>query len=116
MHDAAVGRSEPPERAERRHLRVRCTLQAGEATLIGTSNNVSTSGLSVRLNREQVTDGLVVGSRVGISFALPGQTEALRSPADVVWVDPDDHQPTGEAAIGVGLRFLDPSSQLTEAL
>ena len=104
-------------RSDRRQLRLRCTLQVGEATLIGFSSNLSSTALSLRVDHGRLAGvDVISGLRVGLSFVLPGQQETLSISTEVAWVDPEDHQPTGEPALGIGLRFLQPAPHVTAAL
>jgi DNA-binding NtrC family response regulator len=98
-------------RADRRRVRLRCALVADSWTATGFSHNVSTTGIFVRVPRDQVHRVPESGSHVRLSVALHDDEAPLELSSQIVWRDPDDHDLNDRPALGMALRFLDPPTE-----
>jgi Tfp pilus assembly protein PilZ len=84
--------------ARRLMLRLEVQLGAGKLLRMCQTDNISESGMLVKLQ-----DGIPVGSEVRLAISLPGSAEPLPVKAEVVrHTDPDK-----EAIRGLGLRFVE---------
>lgn len=81
------------------HVPIQC--QAGPEVVQGRGENISISGLLVRMER---TETLPEDEDIAVSFSLPGSEQVLSLRARVAHVVPGSF---------VGLEFLDPSPEST---
>ncbi len=82
------------------------------------SGNLSPTGIYLRgvLAAPSAGHPMEVGAHLSLSFVLPGEEEALAADAEVVWLNPQERDLSGAAALGVGAKFTTPSRALDEAL
>src|SRR5437660_12574248 len=76
-----------------------------EATYFQRSSNLSSSGIFL-----ENTVPHPVGTRVGLQFTLPGDRAPIRVQAEIV------SALEGEAQLGMGLRFVDPSVEVAKRI
>jgi uncharacterized protein (TIGR02266 family) len=103
-------RPERRRRPERRTLRTAVDVSTGGASYQTSSENISRGGMFVTTEQAHA-----VGERLGLQFRLPELETPLSVQAEVRWIRSSG--PTrGETPAGIGLLFIDPSTQVETAI
>ncbi|MBI5509741.1 MAG: sigma 54-interacting transcriptional regulator [Deltaproteobacteria bacterium] len=108
---------ESKDRPSRRHVRVRCELRVQDTILQAYSNNLSTTGLYVRVPVEEL-QGIELGAGlpVAATFRLPDEQRPLSVAAEIAWLNSDDRDVGGRKAMGLGMTIVGASADTSERL
>jgi uncharacterized protein (TIGR02266 family) len=102
----------PHERrtSPRAEVDVEISMESDHNFYTGLTQDISTGGLFVATHRLRS-----VGDRVSVTFTLPAGTERIAVETEVRWIRSLPN-PTADAPIGMGLKFLKLTSQARKAI
>lgn len=122
MSSGSSDHAEGKKRPERCLARIPVSVRAEEAdtTVLNgaTSVNLSHSGMYLKGRPAAAWRDRPpwVGMHLSLRFTLPEQQLVFRVSAEVVWANPRERDHAGANALGFGVRFLDPSPTLGDAI
>jgi hypothetical protein len=83
----------------------------------GSLTDLSIGGLHARVPKPRLGErNIEAGTRADFSFHLPGSSELLRATGEVLRVEPNDRDVTGQSAIGLGVQFKDAPAALRDQI
>ncbi|MBN2725195.1 MAG: PilZ domain-containing protein [Deltaproteobacteria bacterium] len=110
----------PPEidinwEEKRTHKRIKwvveVNIKSSHTFFTGLTNDISEGGLFVN-----TYDLQELGSILDVDIILPGMEESVRLRTEVVWVKPPREMGGSDLQVGMGLKLIDPSPELSRAI